>query len=116
MGGRQMSGGSQPKITNLEDLISAGEKAFNSGQVDQARACFEAALESNPGHAVGLNNLAVLCHHSGDLEQAELLFLRAAALAQNPADALLNPLGDRMAAGQHSRVYRIPRADSRTRG
>jgi len=90
MGGLHMSGGSQPKITNLEDLISAGEKAFNSGQIDQAKAFFEAALETNPGHAVGLNNLAVLCHHLGDLEQAEILFLRSAALAQNPADALIN--------------------------
>ena len=51
---------------------------------------FEAVLASNPGHSEALNNLAVLCHHAGDLENAEVLFLRAAALAKDPSDALIN--------------------------
>lgn len=89
-GGVQMSHQSQMKITNLEDLIKQGENAFAQGQINEARQYFQRALDINPGYADALNNLAVLCHHSGDLDQAELLFLRASALARDPADALVN--------------------------
>ncbi len=88
--GRFMSTDSHPKITNLDELIKRGEQHFAQGQVEDAHRCFAAALELNPGHSEALNNLAVLCHHSGDLDQAEIFFLRAAALANDPSDALLN--------------------------
>ena len=85
-----MSSDSQPQFTNLDDLITKGEALFSAGAIEEAKRCFEAVLASNPGHSEALNNLAVLCHHAGDLANAEVLFLRAAALAKDPSDALIN--------------------------
>ena len=95
-----MSHDSHMKITNLADLIRQGESAFSAGNVEEAARCFQAALDINPGHADALNNLAVLCHHSGDLERAELLFLRAAALAFESSDPLINLSSVALQSGQ----------------
>jgi FkbM family methyltransferase len=66
----------------VDNLIADGERRFAVGDNAGARHCFERALRQVPGHAVALNNLAVLCWESGDAGQA-LLHL-AQALEADP--------------------------------
>ncbi len=95
--------GNGPDLT-IDSLLAEGERAFSEGRVDDARELFERILAVDGAQATALNNLAVLCHQSGDLGQAETLFLRAAVLQSDPADALINL----SAVAQHDQ--RLPEA------
>jgi tetratricopeptide (TPR) repeat protein len=71
-------------------VIARGEQAFGDGRLDDAERDFRAALDLDGINSVALNNLAVLLHHRGDHEGAELYLLRSAVLGRDPSDALVN--------------------------
>ena len=85
-----MSSNSKENEISIENVLLEGEKAFNEGRLEDAYQCFQAVLSVDGANPRALNNLAVLCHQSGDLVQAETLFLRAAILNADPTDALVN--------------------------
>mgnify|MGYP001274680517 CR=1 FL=1 len=99
-----MSSNSQETEITVKDVLREGEEAFAEGRLDDARKCFESVLSIDGAQPQALNNLAVLCHQSGDLDLAEMLFLRAAVLQSDPTDALVNL----SAVAQHA--SRLPEA------
>jgi len=81
-------------------LNDQGEKQFESGKLDHARACFEMAVEHNPNHAKALSNLGVVFWQQGDLQKAlEYLYL-ALDIDSEDADILYNCYKALIAAGE----------------
>lgn len=75
---------------SMDSIVARGEAAFGDGRLDDAEKDFRAALKIDGINSVALNNLAVLLHHRGDHEGAELYLLRSAVLGRDPSDALVN--------------------------
>ncbi len=86
----EMSGTENSGVAEVEVIVARGEAAFGEGRLDDAEADFREALGLDGINSVALNNLAVLLHHRGDHEGAELYLLRSAVLGRHPSDALVN--------------------------
>ena len=85
---------------SIETALELGETAFSEGRFEEAQKIFVSILHQDPGHADALNNLAVLCQQNGDLKQAEVLFLRAAALSAQPGPIFTNLSAVALDSGQ----------------
>jgi tetratricopeptide (TPR) repeat protein len=73
-----------------KEEIEKGEKLFAEGQIEQAFSVFNNILENQPNNHEALNNLGVICHVRGNVEEAEDYFLKAFAVKNDHLDALLN--------------------------
>ncbi|MHC1745257.1 MAG: tetratricopeptide repeat protein [Syntrophobacteraceae bacterium] len=71
--------------TSTADFMNEqGESQYEKGRRDRARACFEMAIESDPGHWSAHGNLGVVCWEDGDTPTAlEHLY---SAMTLNPDD------------------------------
>jgi tetratricopeptide (TPR) repeat protein len=67
-----------------------GERQFELGRLDRARACFEMAVEAVGDHADAISNLGVVMLHEGDTEGALEEFYRALELNPDSPDILRN--------------------------
>ncbi|HOV88263.1 MAG TPA: tetratricopeptide repeat protein [Syntrophobacteraceae bacterium] len=76
-----------------------GEKRFEQGKIEHARACFEIAAELDPRHARARNNLGVLHWREGDLQGALERFYSALELDSEDSDILFNSTRALCAAG-----------------
>lgn len=70
--------------------IEKGEALFADGQIDQAQVTFELVLQNQPENYEALNNLGVIHHTRGNIQEAEDHFLKALAVKEDYLDALLN--------------------------
>ena len=77
--------GDAPQLSH-EDWIVQGEGAFAENQLDEAEKCFLTALLLNPISPIALSNLGVVFHTRGNLEAAELCYLKSVAFDQKSAD------------------------------
>ena len=74
-----------PQLSH-EDWIVQGEGAFAENQLDEAEKCFLTALLLNPISPIALSNLGVVFHTRGNLEAAEMCYLKSVAFDQKSAD------------------------------
>jgi hypothetical protein len=65
------------------------------GEFDQARACYEKVLQINPRHAKTYNNLGIIYHRAGNLEDAARALRKAAKIDPSLTEAYVN-LGNLM--------------------
>ncbi|MEE2757510.1 MAG: tetratricopeptide repeat protein [Myxococcota bacterium] len=72
---------------SADDWVVGGEDAFSRSDLDEAGRCFESALLLDPINSIALSNLGVVHHTRGDLDQAERLYLKAAAFNETHADS-----------------------------
>ena len=70
--------------------IEKGEALFAKGQIDQAQATFELVLQNQPENHEALNNLGVIHHTRGNVQEAEDHFFKAIEAKEDYLDALLN--------------------------
>nr|XP_032819549.1 tetratricopeptide repeat protein 8 [Petromyzon marinus] len=83
-----------------EVWYNLGHVAVGIGDVTLAYQCFKLALANNNDHAEAYNNLGVLEHRRGHLDQAKALFQTASSLAPHMYEphfnyaSLSNQLGD----------------------
>ena len=77
-----------------------GELQFEGGHPDRARACFEMAIEHNPGLAKAHSNLGVILWHQGEEEKALESLYRALELDPQDPEILYNSAKALMAAGE----------------
>ena len=70
--------------------IKKGEALFADGQIDQAQATFELVLQNQPENHEALNNLGVIHHTKGNIQEAEDFFLKALNVEKDYLHALLN--------------------------
>jgi tetratricopeptide (TPR) repeat protein len=69
-----------------EEWIVMGEEAFAQEDLVNAEKCFLTALVLNPINPIALSNLGVVYHTLGNLEAAEICYLKAVAFDQKSAD------------------------------
>ena len=74
----------------MEANIKHGESLFAEGKIEEAERCFLDLLDNDPTNAEILNNLGVICHDRGNVEEAEDYFQKAFAVKNDHLDALLN--------------------------
>ena len=88
----QFGGSAEPEPSaNVGEFFrKQGEIQFERGNSDHAVACFEMAIESNPGLAEAHNNLGVIRWRSGDLEEALEHFYKALDLKPEDPEILCN--------------------------
>ena len=89
-----------PLQDTLDGWVERGEALFATGDLDGSERCFVQALMLNPIDSTALNNLAVVQHQRGHLEQAERLYLKAAIFDGSQADAFVGLIGLSAASGQ----------------
>jgi len=70
--------------------VKTGETLFSEGKVEEAEKCFLDLLKKEPTNAEAINDLGVIQHAKGNLQEAEDLFLKALAFKKDFLDALLN--------------------------
>jgi len=70
--------------------VKTGEALFAEGKVEKAEKCFLDLLENDPMNAETLNNLGVVQHTKGNIQEAEDFFLKALAAKEDCLEALLN--------------------------
>ncbi|MBP8644799.1 MAG: tetratricopeptide repeat protein [Syntrophobacteraceae bacterium] len=95
--------GADPIVPSRDpaDLFNdEGEKRFEQGKLEHARACFEIAVEHNPDHARAHSNLGVLYWQEGDLKKALECFYRALDLDSEDPDILYNSANALSSAGE----------------
>jgi neutral ceramidase len=85
-----MSDHDSDTVARLEHLVGEGEAAFGEGDLERAEGCFRRVLRADGSHGVALNDLGVLLHTQGQLEEAEQLFLKAALFSADPSGPLVN--------------------------
>jgi tetratricopeptide (TPR) repeat protein len=81
---------SAPSSDTGEFFRKQGEMQFELGNLDHAVACFEMAIESDPGLAEAHNNLGVIRWKSGNLEKALEHFYKALDLKPEDPEILCN--------------------------
>ena len=72
---------------SADDWVVSGEDAFSQSDLDEAVRCFESALTLDPINSIALSNLGVVHHTRGELDQAEIHYLKAAAFNETHADS-----------------------------
>jgi glycosyltransferase involved in cell wall biosynthesis/predicted TPR repeat methyltransferase len=70
--------------------IEKGEALFAEGKNEQALSIFKNILENQPNNQEALNNVGVLFHAEGDIDEAENYFLKALSVKNDYLDALMN--------------------------
>jgi tetratricopeptide (TPR) repeat protein len=80
-------------------FVEEGEKQFEKGKRDHARACFEMALEHNPNSAKAYSNLGVMAWQDEDLDTALEHLHTAMRLDPQDFDILYNSAKVLFAAG-----------------
>jgi len=82
----QQSTESNAQDLTSEEWIVLGEDAFGENDLDDAEKCFLTALVLNPISSIALSNLGVVYHTRGNLESAEVCYLKSVAFDQTSAD------------------------------
>ncbi len=82
--------GQNPPAGLPVDPVAAGERLFEEGRVDEAKAMFRAAADSCPGHPQAWNNLAVIAMTEGLDREAESHLRRALEVKSDFLEARLN--------------------------
>ncbi|MBN1381298.1 MAG: glycosyltransferase [Deltaproteobacteria bacterium] len=73
----------------MED-ITAGEKLYPAGKIDDARVFFENIVRENPHHYEAINNLGTILYVQGDIVSAERCYQQSFCLKEDDRDVLLN--------------------------
>ncbi len=89
-------------LTELRELVDAGSRALESGDLDVARTAFETAAARFPGEAVGHNNLGALYMGLGEPAAAEAAFTRVTELMPENANCRFNLALARFQQGKHA--------------
>ena len=79
-----------PAEERAAHLVKLGETLFASGDLAEARRCFDQALAAAPGHARARNNLAVLAFQEGRYDDAISVFEALSAQMPGQISALEN--------------------------
>lgn len=74
----------------MQTKLKEGERLFTEGKIKEAERCFLAFWEENPDNVEVLNNLGVIHHTQGNLQEAEQYFLKALAIKEDYLTARLN--------------------------
>ena len=82
------------------ELLEEGEAAFGRGDLTGAERLFRAVLKRDPTNAPALNDLAVVLHATGRVEEAEAAFLRACIFDPEDAYPLVNLVAIAREAGR----------------
>lgn len=80
----------EQRIQFEEYTVSGGEKLFEAGDVEGAKACFLKVLEVNPQNVDALNNLGFLAFQEGRLDQAMAWFEWGLKLQPHNSEILEN--------------------------
>lgn len=75
---------------HLAELVSAGTKALENGDLRQALNCYQAVIDAFPDRPEGHNNLGALWASLGEWSQAEACFGRVVALLPDNPHVLYN--------------------------
>ena len=70
--------------------IEEGEALFAQGKIEEAEKCFLDLLKKDPSNAEALNDLGVIQHTKGNIQEAEGYFLKAVEAKEDYLDALFN--------------------------
>lgn len=70
--------------------VLEGERLFNEGRIEEARAVFQAAVDNCPGDALAWNNLAVLAMAESEPKEAEKYLRRALEVRSDFLEARYN--------------------------
>jgi len=73
-----------------KEKISRGETLFNEGRLDEAEACFLAAIKESPASAEALNNLAVIAAQKQNLTAAIDYLIGSLQIDPFQREAVLN--------------------------
>jgi hypothetical protein len=76
-----------------EANLQRGEALFLDGLIDEAETVFHEILRFKPDHCEALNNLGVISHSRGAIEEAERYFVAATGGSNSCFDAIINLAG-----------------------
>ncbi len=71
---------------NLRVQLAQGEALYITGRIEEARKIFESVIKASPAMYRAKLGLADLCYNSGDIPQANKLYLELAGISSNIYD------------------------------
>lgn len=74
----------------MKNPIKQGEALFAEGKIEEVEKCFLDFLDQNPEDAEAFNNLGVIHHTRGNVQEAEGYFLKAVEAKEDYPDFLLS--------------------------